>query len=95
MIEFLTSNNLFCSSQYGFLPGRSTLTHLLEYLETLTSLMEDSHAVDVLYRDFRRVFYLVPKERILSKLHSIGSGLGEGEVIRQNPEGGGVRVGLC
>ena len=30
MIEFLISNNLICSSQHGFLPGRSTLTNLLD-----------------------------------------------------------------
>ena len=36
MNEFLLQNRLICSSQHNFLPGRSTLTNLLEYLETLT-----------------------------------------------------------
>ena len=38
MIEFILSNNLICPAQHGFLPGRSTLTNLLEYFETLTRL---------------------------------------------------------
>ena len=72
MIGFLLSNKLICSSQHGFLPGRSTLTNLLEYLETLTRLVDEGHSVDVLYLDFRKAFDVVPKERLLAKMHSIG-----------------------
>ena len=72
MIKFLISNNLICSSQHGFLPGRSTLTNLLEYLETLTRLVDEGHAVDVLYLDFRKAFDVVPKERLLAKMDSMG-----------------------
>ena len=72
MIEFLLSNKLICPSQHGFLPGRSTLTNLLEYLETLTRLVDEGHAVDVLYLDFRKAFDVVPKERLLAKMNSIG-----------------------
>ena len=72
MIEFLISNNLICSSQHGFLPGRSTLTNLLEYLETLTRLVDEGHQVDVLYLDFKKAFDVVPKQRLLAKMESIG-----------------------
>lgn len=72
MIDFLLSNKLICSSQHGFLPGRSTLTNLLEYLETLTRLIDEGHAVDVLYLDFRKAFDVVPKERLLVKMDSMG-----------------------
>ena len=41
MIEFLLSKHLICPYQHGFLPGRSTLTNLLEYLETLTRLIDE------------------------------------------------------
>ena len=72
MIEFLLKNKLICSHQHGFLPGRSTLTNLLEYFETLTRLIDEGHAVDVLYLDFRKAFDVVPKERLLAKMSSIG-----------------------
>ena len=72
MIQFLLQNKLICSSQHGFLPGRSTLTNLLEYLETLTRLVDEGHEVDVLYLDFRKSFDVVPKERLLVKMSSIG-----------------------
>jgi hypothetical protein len=72
MIEFLLSNKLICPSQHGFLPGRSTLTNLLEYLETLTRLIDEGHQVDVLYLDFKKAFDVVPKQRLLAKMESIG-----------------------
>ena len=72
MIEFLLSNKLICPSQHGFLPGKSTLTNLIEYLEILTRLVDEGHAVDVLYLDFRKAFDVVPKERLLAKMNSIG-----------------------
>ena len=72
MIEFFITNNLICSSQHGFLPGRSTLTNLLEYLETLTRLIDEGHQVDVLYLDFRKAFDVVPKQRLLIKMESMG-----------------------
>ena len=72
MVEFLLANKLICPSQHGFLPGRSTLTNLLEYLETLSRLIDEGHQVDVLYLDFRKAFDVVPKERLLAKMESIG-----------------------
>ena len=48
MIEFLLTNKLISPSQHGFLPGRSTLRNLREYLEFLTRLVDEGHAVDVL-----------------------------------------------
>ena len=74
MVEFLVSNNLICSAQHGFLPGRSTLTNLLEYLETLTRLIDEGHQVDVLYLDFRKAFDVVPHQRLSAKMESIGIG---------------------
>ena len=68
VVEFLLLNNLICPSQHGFLPGRSTLTNLLE---TLTRLIDEGHQVDVLYLDFRKAFDVVAKERLLAKMESI------------------------
>ena len=48
------------------------LSNLLEYLETLTRLVDEGLQVDVLYLDFRKAFDVVPKERLLAKMDSIG-----------------------
>ena len=50
----------------------STLTNLLEYLETIFRLIDEGHQVDVLYLDFRKAFDVVAKERLLTKMESIG-----------------------
>ena len=50
------------------------MTNLLEYLETLTRLVDEGHAVDALYLGFRKAFDVVPKERLLAKPNSNGMG---------------------
>ena len=44
----------------------------MEYLETLTTLVDEGQQVDVLYLDFRKAFDVVSKERLLAKMVSIG-----------------------
>ena len=56
------------SSQHGFMAGRSTATNLLVYMEALTKLMDESHAVDVLAKAFNKV----PHRRLLEKCRGLG-----------------------
>ena len=41
-------------------------------METLTRLIYEGHQVDVLYLDFRKAFGVVPKQRLLVKMESMG-----------------------
>ena len=61
----LNKHNLLKSSQHGFVQNRSCLTNLLEYLETLTDLIDQGHCVDVFYLDFSKAFDRVPHQRLL------------------------------
>ena len=72
IVLHLSTNHLIRSSQHGFMPGRSTTTNLLAYLETLTKLMDEGHAVDVLYLDFAKAFDKVPHQRLLAKCRGLG-----------------------
>ena len=56
IVEHLERHNLIRASQHGFMAGRSTVTNLLVYMETLTKLMDEDQAVDVLYLDFSKAF---------------------------------------
>ena len=56
IVKHLTDHSLIRASQHGFMSGRSTVTNLLAYMETLTKLLDDGHAVDVLYLDFAKAF---------------------------------------
>jgi hypothetical protein len=64
IVEHLKSNNLIRGSQHGFMPHRSCLTNLLEFLEVVTRLIDEGHSVDLLYLDFARAFDKVPHARL-------------------------------
>ena len=72
IVEHLERNSLIRPSQHGFMAGRSTATNLLVYMEALTKLMDESHAVDVLYLDFAKAFDKVPHRRLLEKCRGLG-----------------------
>ena len=63
---------LIRSSQHGFMAGRSCLTNLLEYLEELTRLVDQGHAVDIVYLDFAKAFDKVPHIRLIMKCKGLG-----------------------
>ena len=67
IVEHLEKYSLIRASQHGFMAGRSTTTNMLVYMETLTRLMDEGHAVDVLYLDFSKAFNKVPHRRLLDK----------------------------
>ena len=65
IVEHLQVFNLINDSQHGFMKGRSCLTNLLEYLETVTKLLDEGVPVDVIYLDFAKAFDKVPHARLL------------------------------
>ena len=72
LLDHLLSNNILRLSQHGFLPGKSCVTNLIEYLEALLKQLDNGHAVDVIYLDFAKAFDKVPHQRLLVKLKAIG-----------------------
>ena len=72
IVNHLESYNLLRSSQHGFMAGKSTLSNLLEYLEELTSLVDQGHSVDVIYLDFAKAFDKVPHLRLIRKCEGLG-----------------------
>ena len=74
IIKHLVLHQLIRASQHGFMLGRSTLTNLLAYLESLTALVDEGHAVDVLCLDFAKAFDKVPHARLIAKCRGMGIG---------------------
>ena len=72
IITHLSEHQMLNSSQHGFVSHRSCLTNLLEYLETLTNLLDQGYNIDVFYLDFSKAFDRVPHQRLLAKLHAHG-----------------------
>ena len=72
MLGYLLENRLIRSSQHGFLPGHSTITQLLSFLELVTGAANDSDWVDCVLLDFRKAFDQVSHDALIYKLHSYG-----------------------
>ena len=68
----LRKYELIEKSQHGFLPHKSTVTNLLEFLEVVTRLIDEGHNVDVVYLDFSKAFDKVPHVRLMSKVRAHG-----------------------
>ena len=73
IVLHLSNFNLIRTSQRGFMAGRSCLTNLLEYLEDLTRLVDQGHAVDIVYLDFAKAFDKVPHVWLIMKCQGLAS----------------------
>ena len=58
--------------QHGFVNGRSTLTNLLETLESWTRLLDEGYGLDVAYLDFRKAFDTVSHRKLLERMRQYG-----------------------
>ena len=72
IIDHVRIHKLIKESQHGFLKGRSCLTNLLEFLEFVSSYVDQRHPVDVIYLDFQKAFDKVPHRRLMLKINSLG-----------------------
>ncbi|MEW8547738.1 MAG: reverse transcriptase family protein, partial [Candidatus Thiodiazotropha sp.] len=72
LVNHMKANSFFSKSQHGFLAGRSCTTQLLEFLEDVTTALDNGEDVDVIYLDFCKAFDKVPHKRLLKKLWGYG-----------------------
>ena len=72
LVKHVTENAIIKIQQHGFMKKKSTLTNLLEYLETLTDAFSRKVPVDVNYLDCRKAFDTVPHQRLIVKLKALG-----------------------
>ena len=65
-------DNKISKQQHGFVSGRSCLSNLLEFLDTLSDILASGECVDIFYMDFQKAFDTVPHNRLRIKLESYG-----------------------
>ncbi len=70
--EYMDSNNLFSTQQFGFIKGRSTSLQLLKVLDEWTEALDNNEVVDSIYMDFMKAFDKVPHKRLIHKMKSYG-----------------------
>ena len=74
IVLHLAKHHLFNKTQHGFLSGRSTLTNLIEYYESILHLLEYHQSVDSIYLDYSKAFDKCDHNIILGKLYTLGIG---------------------
>ena len=62
MMTHLLSNRMISSTQHGFMPLKSTVSNLVEYLDDITKSWEKKESVCVLMTDFSKCFDKLPKK---------------------------------
>ena len=72
IVVHLNTYNLINTTQHGFRKGRSCRTNFLEYLETVTTFLDDGVSVDIIYLDLAKAFDKVPHARLLKRLEAHG-----------------------
>jgi hypothetical protein len=72
LTEFALNHNVIPKEQHGFLPGRSVFTCHFHCLNKLTSDLDNSRSVDVVYLDIEKAFDRVPHRRLPLKLQHFG-----------------------
>ena len=74
----LIVNNLLTEEQFGFVPGRSTVTQLLVTVQEWMFNLDNNIPTDSVYLDFSKAFDSVPHKRLINKLKGYGV---QGQII--------------
>lgn len=72
IVQYIEENNLLSKNQYGFRPGRSTISQLLAHINSMIEILERNHNADVLYLYFAKAFDKVCHKTLLQKLEGFG-----------------------
>ena len=72
VIEHLVKNHLMPHSQHGFVENHSTMTQLIEHLDSIIRLLDESEAVDVVYLDFAKAFDKLDHRLLIQRLGDLG-----------------------
>ena len=74
ILKHLELNTLLNTTQHGFTKGRSTISQLLTYYDSILTMLEEKGdtKVDVIYLDFAKAFDKVDHTILLAKLTKLG-----------------------
>ena len=72
IVDDMIENNLFSTSQHGFLSGKSCITQLLEFMEDITESVDNGKDLGIVYLEFSKAFDKVAHRRLIRKLQNYG-----------------------
>lgn len=72
LVKHLQNNNLFDTEQHGFRKGRSVITALIEFSESIIDSLDKGEKVAGIYMDLTKAFDSISHEILLMKLKILG-----------------------
>ena len=72
LVDFLESNFLLSSDQFGFRRGMAVEDQLIVVYDDITSWLDSGHVVDIVLFDFSKAFDVVPHSVLMGKLSLLG-----------------------
>jgi hypothetical protein len=72
IMNHLIENNLLLPSQHGFMPKKSTVSNLLEYMEEVTKILDFGDPVDSIYIDYAKCFDKISHRHLVLKISKYG-----------------------
>ena len=70
--DFITKHNVLCEQQYGFRTKRTTSLALMEFVENVTSAIENKQYALGVFLDLKKAFDTVDHDLLLIKLQKYG-----------------------
>ena len=65
-------NKVIMSNQHRFTKGKSWLTKLITFYDVMTGWIDEGRAMDIVYLDFGKAFYIVSHNILISYLRKWG-----------------------
>ena len=72
LVDHLESQELMNKTQHGFRAKHSTITQILNYFDSVLTMLEKGDSVDAIYLDFSKAFDKVDHYILLKKVESLG-----------------------
>uniref|UniRef100_A0A671WXI2 Reverse transcriptase domain-containing protein n=1 Tax=Sparus aurata TaxID=8175 RepID=A0A671WXI2_SPAAU len=70
--DFITKHNILSDQQYGFRANRTTSLALMEFVEEITSAIENKEYAIGIFLDLKKAFDTVDHDLLLKKMHMYG-----------------------